>query len=351
MDFLTSTFVRSGFSLAALFALATVTGCKPDLDQRAAFVRGARVLAVRAEPAEAEPRDSVKYSVLAVDENGAIDASNLGWAYCTARKPLAELGPVNPICLSPELDLQIPLGNGAEVQGTLPNDACRNFGPEIPQAKPGEPFGRPVDPDPTGGYFQPLRLLLPSAQGLIAALGTSRLSCGVAGAGSEDVIAFRQRYHVNENPVVAGLTLDGVDVALDAPTAVRAGARVHMRVTWPACPESDVCGDGICGPDETSATCTQDCAQVKGCFGAERFVYFDADARRLVVRRESMRVSWFSGGGAFDVDRTGREESDSASDSENDLTVPELNGKVDNWVVLRDGRGGVAFRSFTLEVR
>src|SRR5262245_10801396 len=83
----------------AVVAVVCAGACRPDLDQRASRVTSSRVLAVRADPAEVEPRDPVSFSVLMVDPQGAVVANPpASWAFCSARKPLAELGPVSPAC-------------------------------------------------------------------------------------------------------------------------------------------------------------------------------------------------------------------------------------------------------------
>jgi hypothetical protein len=85
--------------------------------------------------------------------------------------------------------------------------------------------------------------------------------------------------------------------------------------------------------------------------GAERYVFFDAEARKLVVRRESMRVSWFASAGAFARDRTGRASDDAEPSSDNDWDAPAEATIVRGWVVLRDDRGGAAWQGFVIDVR
>ena len=311
------------------------------------------MLAVRSEPAEPEPRDAVSFAALVVDSSGHADSAPVpAWAFCTARKPLAELGPVSPRCYSrAALDAFVPLGGGTNITASMPTSACRDFGPEVPTAKPGEPYGRPVDPDPTGGYYQPLTLFVGGADGEIA-VATTRVACGVSGASSDDVIAFRQRYHANENPRLDVMTIGGVVVTpSSAPVPVTRGTRVRIHVGWPACPSVDGCGDAICGPDETRADCAADCGKPAGCMGAERYLYFDDEARQLVARRESMRVSWFASSGVFERDRTGRASEDPERSSDNEWDAPAVATTVRGWVVLRDDRGGVAWQGFVIDVR
>ena len=332
---------------ATLLALA---GCRPDLGDRASLVDGPRVLAVRSVPAEAEARDAVRYSALVVDAAGERVTGALDWALCNARKPLAELEPVNPVCIARAGDFLVPLGQGSDALATVPSAACRLFGPEVPPPKAGEAYGRPADPDPSGGYYQPLRVLLTDVAGDVGAIGSTRLACGVAGASSGDASDFLQRYHLNENPAVVALSVDGV-AAGEAAISAPAGAALKLEVSWPVCPTQDACGDGLCGPDETRAGCEADCAAPAGCGGSERYVYYDTADQRLVVRRESMRVSWFATGGVFGVDTTGRDEADLSSTSSNTLTLPAAPGQVRGWVVLRDSRGGSAWSRFAIDAR
>ena len=306
------------------------------------------MIAVRAEPAEAEPGDAVAFEALVVDASGVVAAPALSWSYCVARKPIAELGAVARACVSGETGALQPLGAGPTSTSKIPNDACRNFGPEVPPPKKGEDPGRPIDPDSSGGYYQPLRLDLEGG----TTFASARLSCGVAGASSAESAEFRARYHVNVNPSAAGLTVDGADVAEGGTVGVKAGASVVMDVSWAPCPLVDACGDGVCGADESRASCTDDCAPApKGCTGAERYVAYDAESRSVRVRRESLVASWFATGGAFSSDRSGREGTDTATDTRVTFTAPSTPGNLHAWVVLRDERGGVGWRSFVLRVQ
>src|SRR5439155_9946172 len=134
-------------------------------------------------------------SALYVDENGPIANAPIEWAFCDDRKPLAELGPVSPRCLRRDGEWFEPLGVGAQASGVLPQQTCRNFGPEVPQPKEKEPPGRPVDPDTTGGYYQPLRVAIPSAEGLVLGIGRTRITCGIVGATAEQIADLKQRSH------------------------------------------------------------------------------------------------------------------------------------------------------------
>jgi hypothetical protein len=372
---------------AALAALGG--GCKPSLDDVVSIVAAPRVLAVRSElvvadasgtapapttEAEARPTEAVKLRALHVDGGGAVATSSLDWAFCDERKPLAELGPVSPACLAATGDRFAPLGAGDEVTGAMPRDACQQFGPDTPQSKTGEPPGRPVDADGSGGYYQPLRLLDPTGAGEAVTLGMTRVLCTLASSSPDVVAAYQQRYHRNANPEVASLGVVGAsapwvaaDGAPGATNAVAVGEHLALEVSWAACPTMDVADDGVCGPDETGTTCGTcgadvtvnrrdccvdvNCVHARGCAGAERYVVLDRASGTLVDRRESIAVAWYATGGAFDFDRAGRGNDDPATVSDDGWRAPDAPGRVTMWVVLRDERGGVGWKTYALDVR
>src|ERR1019366_7925445 len=164
-------------ALGAIACLGLAPSCRPDLDQIISIVDKPIVLAVRSDPAEAAPTIAVKYTALYVDGAGPIMNGNLRWDFCEARKPLADLGPVNTECLDTSGSWFVPLGSGADVSGAIPPDACKLFGPDVPPPVPGQPQGRPVDPDTTGGYYDPIRILAPRPPHPIT-IDETRLSCG-----------------------------------------------------------------------------------------------------------------------------------------------------------------------------
>ena len=153
--------MRVTLFLAALAASAVA--CVPTFDDNLPLIDKSTLLAVQAEPAEAAPGKEVQLSALVGTPNLDAAAPRLSWGLCVARKPLTELGPVNPVCIRPpragSKDL-VDLGSGSTVTATLPMDACRLFGPSLPEPMNGEPAGRPVDPDPTGGFYVPISVTL-----------------------------------------------------------------------------------------------------------------------------------------------------------------------------------------------
>jgi hypothetical protein len=374
---------------------AMVAGCKPNLGDTVSIVKNPLVLAIRSEllvtnaggaapmppatqEAEAKPTENIKLTALFVGPSGPVTPSPLQWAFCGERKPLAELGPVNPLCLKVDGDGFTPLGTGSEVTGAIPTDACQQFGHDTPLApRSGQPPGRPVDPDPSGGYYQPTRLLDPDPDHPTITIGETRIQCTLASLSADVVAAFQQRYHRNSNPEVASLGVKGAPAPLIAtadangtPNQVGVGQHLALEVSWPACPKMDAADDGVCGPDETGTTCGTcgsdvgvspndccvdvNCKHALGCAGAERYVLLDPTSGALVDRRESMAVAWFATGGAFDFDRTGRSSEDDdvgATTSDNAWQAPDKPDTVTMWVVLRDARGGVGWKQFTLDVQ
>jgi hypothetical protein len=348
-------------ALAAL-AAAGAAGCAPEIIDTTPLVTGPRVIAAAVAPAEARPGDALALAALDVAPDGAA-ARALGWGFCTARPPLTTPGALSSDCLGDAAPALVPIGAGAAVGPVaMPADVCGTFGPDQPAPKPGQPPGRPADPDPTGGYYQPVRITEPGGgAGATEAFG-ARALCHLASATPGEQAELDRRYRRNENPIVAGVALgDGTPVPSleEDPTsalAVAAGAPITLRVSWPACPAAgaDVCGDGVCGVDETADDCPADCAAPRGCGGAETYLWFDPGARAFVERREEIRVAWFATGGSFATARTGRSEADAAAgapaDSDNVWTAPASAGDVWLWVVIRDARGGVAWSSHRLRV-
>lgn len=315
---------------ALLLLVLAVSGCKPELDDTLSLIDGPTVLAIVSDPPEAAPGASVTYRALYVGGEGDTQAT-LGWAHCLDRKPLAELGPVSPRCFDGEAEWLRPLGTGSEVAAILPSNGCRNFGPEVPEASVDEPSGRPVDPDASGGFYQPVILEVENENtGRLHAIGQTRLSCGIAGVTPDILGAYQRRYVSNSNPAVAGLLVDGQrwkeGDPLPGTQVVSPGQTVELRVHWDGCEQAP-------------------------CTGAEPYVSFDPVSRTLVDRRESIRISWYGDTGTFAEDRSGRAPDDLRTFSANTWTAPDTAGTARLWVVIRDDRGGVGWAGYVVEVR
>lgn len=316
--------------VVGVFPLIFLAGCAPELDDRISRITSPRVIALAAFPAEAPPTASVTLRGLYVDSQGELSMQASSWAFCVERKPLTELGPVAPSCLFAAGEGILPLGEGSTAIGSIPADACRLFGPDRPEPKAGEPAGRPVDPDSTGGYYQPFRIDVGNA----FVSGAVRVTCGLGGATPAQAATFRDQYIPNEAPVPNALGVrrgaNMLESLADDPNAsviVGRGERVSLEISWPHC--------------DTDASCS----------GAESYLWFDPEKRMIKTRRESIRISWFVTAGEFEFDRTGRSESESEENtSQNGFTAPNEPGDVSVWVVARDDRGGVGWRAGKLRV-
>jgi hypothetical protein len=328
-------------------------GCVPNVEDTDSLVVKPRVLAVRALPAEAAPRDMISYEALYADGSGTLTEGPLDWAFCIARPPLADLGPIDTTCLNATGDSLAPVGEGLQTMGTLPEDACRRFGPDRPAPVGDEPAGRPADPDPTGGFYQPVRVLDSELRDFT--LFESRIMCALAGVTQNQFVEFNTRYRPNQNPAVDVLEVGEQTVSPLGEVAalpVKPGQRLALRLSWSDCSAGNDCGDGICGDNETRKDCPDDCTEQKGCTGSEYFAYFDRVTRNIVLHRETLRVSWFATAGRFDEARTGRLAGEAeATHSDNHWTAPDKPSDVTLWTVLRDDRGGVSWQSYAIAVQ
>jgi hypothetical protein len=332
-----------------LFAACTV-----PLADNSARVGAPRVLAVNTFPAEVSPGESQTLRALLVDGQGILEENSLSWAHCTARRPLAELGPIAVDCLSEDSDVLSWLGEGEVVQAEMPEDACSLFGPNPPPPEDGEIGGRPVDPDYTGGFYQPA---LAWEDG-IPTLASLRVRCGIANVSQETYIAWNQGYINNASPtaetvevVLREVGADPTSFELEVPEAVEMNTDqvLSMRLSWEECPETPECGDDLCTTGESQESCPEDCSLPRPCGGAETYVVHEAGTERLKTAREAISVAWFYTGGSLEELRNGREDADYLSFVDNEWR-PEGPGDYWIWAVLRDSRGGVDWVSISVTV-
>jgi hypothetical protein len=279
--------------LALLLLLA---GCQDALDQRLAIVSEPRMLAVVSDPAEAKPGATVSLSAVIASPQGPVTAMP-DWAICTAPKPPTEDNAVAPGCLG---DQAIELGTAPTATAMIPTDACTLFGPDVP------PGGyRPRDPDPTGGFYQPIRATTADAG---IAFGFPRITCNLGGAPGDVAHDYQLHYAPNANPVLHPLAL-----ASTAPP----DTEIALTAAWDA-PES--------------------------------YLYYDPASQSLVSRREGMRVSWYATAGSLPVDATQIADDDPATTASTTWHTPAAAGPVWLWVVLRDSRGGLATQGIAITI-
>ena len=301
-------------ALATIVVLtAALCGCKPDFGTPASLVTERRILAVRAEPPEVRATESATFTALVVSPDGTDASPPVDWSLCVTPKPLDENNVVSSACLSDGGVMPVASATPTTM-ATVPANACALFGPDPPPQMMGQPPLRPRDPDVTGGYYQPLRLV----DGMVTGFALERVTCDLAQAGADLAVQYAMTYHANANPSLQPLTATaaGAPVAL---SALPGGAAIDFSVGWP------------------------DAA-------VESFPVFDVGSAALITHRESMRVSWFATAGSFEHEVTGRDEGDLATTTDNVWTAPSTPGPVHLWVVLRDSRGGVDFAAYDLTV-
>jgi hypothetical protein len=177
-------------------------------------------------------------------------------------------------------------------------DACLTYGPDT--LKPGF---RPRDPDPTGGYFQPVRVSID----ILVAIGLARVTCDLPNATSDASIGYARGYVANANPVLAPLVLPDV----------HAGDAVTLAASWSE---------------------------------PETYLYYDQLSQTLITRREGMRISFFATAGAMDLDAVGIAEDDPATSGETTWHAPAEPGPQTLFLVLRDSRGGIATQTIPVDV-
>ncbi|MBX2803835.1 MAG: hypothetical protein KTR31_39530 [Myxococcales bacterium] len=271
--------------------------CLPTFDQQPYLVSEERVLAVRGLPAEAMPNDDVDYEALVVGPDGPI-AQPVEWAYCTEPRRAEERTGVTASCASGD-DLSV-----IEATTTVLSDACARFGPNPPPVAAGEPARRPADPDPSGGYFLPVRARVDEA----VAFGFQRIRCDLPGATREIFEAFQERYADNRHPEIEAVRVwapDGSEVALSGAVAsVEAGQTLRLEVV----PAVDA---------------------------VEPYVVYVPEASAVEDRTEELLTRWYVTDGVLLGDR---------------LSLPDTAGPVHAWIVLTDSRGGSAWAGVRFDV-
>lgn len=321
---------------AALFVIGLallLAACAPELEDRSFLVEAPRILAIQADPPEVRPGEPVTYRALLAVGGDAASLPEVEWAHCTLRKPLAELGPIHPGCLAGDGNGVERLGSGLSVQTEAPRQACRRYGPDLPEPTQDEPAGRPVDPDLSGGYYQPvIARTLGSEEAWV--VGSVRLACGIPGATPSQLAEMARDYTPNANPQIAGL-------------AMRRGDSPDWE---PLHPHDPPAGSNVVAPGETIEIRAEwEACEDAPCPGAEPYLVFDPLQRAIVHAEEILRLSWYGTAGTFENARG--EASGGSRSIRNVWTAPTEPGPVQLWLVLRDSRGGVGWQTYFLRVR
>jgi hypothetical protein len=306
--------------LTVVLAGSIALGCKPEVGQAPSLITDYALLAVKGDPAEAKPDENVVYSFLLASPEGTVTDTTAGWDVCETPKPPAESNSVAGACNPPEPGA----ATGQTFAAPVLTKACMLFGPIAPPVATGQPSIRPRDPDSTGGYYLPVRVKFPDlATGSLTGFAFERISCNLANAATDLVAEYDKRYQPNNDPGIATTDVsraDGSSFNLDSgsPT-IAPGESVVFQATF---------ADG----------------------SAETFPVLNPTGDALVDQTEDLYMSWFATSGSFEHDRTGVAGTQTATSTSNAWRAPGTAMPVYLWLVLRDSRGGTAFRSYSIQV-
>ena len=304
----------------ALLAASIAPGCKPTVGEAPSLVTDYALLAVAGEPPEARPGDNVTYSFLLASPSGTVADATAGWDVCLTPKPPAENNAVASACNPPAPGAT----TGLTFDAPVPSDACQLFGPIAPPVQAGKPAIRPRDPDATGGYYLPVRVKFSDlATGDVTGFAFERITCNLANAASAIIKDYNARYQANQAPGIASTDL-----------ITAGGARANLDS----------------GPQTVTPGDTLDFETIFTDGSAETFPVLDSASDALVDQRESLHLSWFATAGSFTHDRTGVASTETATSNTNAWKAPAEAMVVYLWLVLRDSRGGTAFKSYELQV-
>lgn len=298
-----------------IVALLTLPACFPEFEDRPYLLAEPTILAVRSTPAEVAPTQLVSLEALLATPAGTVDGP-LTWAYCVEPRRVEERTGVTASCLTGS-DLQ-----AIDDPSSVPmlSDACFKFGPVAPPTQnDDEQPRRPSDPDPTGGFYVPVRADYQPASGNGArSFGFVRVHCDLAGATRDVFDAFQKGYTNNVNPQVSELLLDSQAVTQ---IAVSAGSTVDL-------------------------------ALAPGATDSEPYLLYSAFESRLFDRVETLTVSWYVTDGTLSRASQSLSADELAAGARfaTSWEAPSGAGTVYGWAILRDDRGGVDWRSFELVV-
>jgi hypothetical protein len=290
-------------------ALATLS-CGPDFDRSISLIPANAILAVRAEPPESTPGETVAYTALAASGGGADTNAQIVWSFCTTVPASTEDSPVSTSCVAGETD-GIAVGTSVALQ--TPSDGCRRFGPLGMPAQAGQAPSRPTPPDVTGGFYQPIRLGWDASVSIVR----ERLTCDPTGISLDLAQAYRAVRKPNSNPrllpLVATVAGQPADLGALPPLAV-----VDFIASWP--------------PDSV-----------------EEYFTVDPERAALDSHFENLWVAWFTTSGSLASDIS--QAAPSESTASNHFHAPAGAGTFYLWTVLHDDRGGTDFAETEIAVR
>lgn len=278
-----------------ILCVTVMVSCVDEVQDQSFLITDDRVLAIRGIPAEVRPGQDAQYEVLLASNNE--DNIDVDFSYCTEARRAEERQGISESCLLGD-SLQ-----AIQAETTMLSDACSRFGPNTPPSQnPLEPPLRPSDPDPSGGYFVPIRAETLST----ASFGQHRIRCDLAGATRALFEEFNERYISNNHPVIQ---------TVRAPDVVEPFTSYELSLEV----------------NEASF---------------EPYVIFDAEESLLRDAKETVRVSWYVNKGELSISQ-GRVFEDTKK-ATTVWTAADDGFEVKGWVVVRDDRGGIDFKSFKI---
>ena len=309
-----------------LFILTICTllvACKPNVGQPPYLITDLTLLAVRGNPPEAQPGANVTYSfLLASPSDGTVTNADAAWDVCMTPKPPAVSNAVSSACT------QVPdpttVAPGQTFASAIPTKVCSLFGPIAPPPVAGQPPVAPRNPDSTGGYYLPVRVRVnPAGAEELSGFAFERIQCNLASAAADIIEQYNSQYTPNNPPGI-----DHTDL-VDA-----GGNRLPLDTGSQSAPAGSVWSIEATFVDGS----------------AETFPVYDPQSEALVNQQESLHMSWFVTGGTFEHDRTGTAAGEATSSTSNQWTAPEQAGTIYLWLVLRDSRGGIDYKSYQIQV-
>jgi hypothetical protein len=302
-------------TLLPLAALMGLTACSYDFE-RPSEVIDRRILAMQVEPPElvvgAPAPSSIRLSALVVDPKDPLAAAEVNWWFCTFREFDGVNVPVAGESRCPDNEDTVLLASGER-----PLSAVSHSIPVPPEVA--EFLGS--DLDIPVAHFQ-VQLKVSSDTGDLYGIKVVKVT-----------LKPHEGQQPNRNPVLQGLTLDGVDWRADMPLTLRYGE----------CPD-----------EQKTEVNAKDGSRVRVCEHDIEPLFDEATAEffqdrdisgELETQRERLRFSWFTDAGSFRNDRTRQKDPrDPSPDNIGPKGVwrepPVKQERVTIWVVVRDGRGG-----------
>jgi hypothetical protein len=286
-------------SIGALALFFGSIHCVPEFSRRASRIDQPRLLGVISTPAEAAPGEAISLRPILANATGPI-ADIPSWAFCLDRLPSANYNSLSDACLTGTGPAQ-PLGTATELVASIPTDSCGVFGSEPPPPQGDAAPLRPADPDETGGYFQPVRIVTKSVTGF----ARIRVTCPLQRAPIDVALRYRELFTKNKNPPITGF---------DVPEKLAPSQVVQLQLYVDAAAEE---------------------------------VYPIYTRSALVTRRERLTVRWYSTQGTFAVDQSpvidGKATVRFATES--------ATGTVHLWALLEDDRGGLSAETRSIPIR